>query len=58
MILYSLFKVFGGVSYPSVEWKSLGNFTALDIREWQNFHIKKETWVRFLKVFSLETLKD
>ena len=49
-IIFIFFQIFGSVSYSVAEWKSLGNFTAQDIRDWQNFKLKKETWVRFLKV--------
>ncbi|KAG5380238.1 hypothetical protein IGI04_028080 [Brassica rapa subsp. trilocularis] len=44
------FEILGTLVYPSDAWVHLGNFTALNMKNEQNFTLVDPQWVRYLKV--------
>ncbi|KAF8052115.1 hypothetical protein N665_1606s0011 [Sinapis alba] len=44
------FEIFGSLVYPTDTWVHLGNFTALNMKNEQNFTLVDPQWVRYLKM--------
>ncbi|EGG20850.1 SUN domain-containing protein 2 [Cavenderia fasciculata] len=48
--MFKTFTVYGSQQYPSMQWDSLGNFTANNVRKPQYFALKEKYWYKYIKI--------